>query len=714
MVDDEALIRPVHILEGGDGDRPGTVPGGGGKRHGRGEGEGIVGQAEKRRHRHDPGRGGAQCHRVGGPAAFGNVEGERGNLHAGPAQRDGHSKPAPGTGDVVGPLGHADQGGRANREGRRRGRAKGAADTLPRRNAGHARDAAAGRPGDGDGQRGGLRNGHPCPGALPLQAHAQGERAAVVAVQGQLGELTHPVEQPVGQGGETIAGQIQRRQRRACPGEDVRGQGGETIAGQIQSQQRIQAEKVLALEHRDARAGEVQRDNPSQVGAGDGRAVAAGRRLEGATHALGAGADRARDLDGEGKAGGATERVPVGDDPVVGDGGGAARGGAGEGAGVEVDGQAIGQAPVERVDDAATAANGRRQGEGGNGNADAVDLRGDGGPAEKGHGAEPVGNRDDDAGERGEGTVAADAVADGDDVGDGVLVLGGTDGDGLNTVPRARGKDQRRGEPKHIVGGDRRGDGDNAGGNGAQPDGIGGVAAFGNGEAVGGDDPARVGRHGGQLEPRPGVVVIVGRLGEADEGGVAELDGQGDKVAQAERPAGAPARLNGGGAGGDTGDGPGQGDGTGGRGPDARLEPTAAPQLGLDEQTEGTARVAVEADAVHQVQAVKQSGGQGLKLVVVKRQGGQGTGAGEEVGGQVGQSVAAQVEAGQGGLGVEEVTGEGLDPVVVQLQAPQGSQRGEEVFGQGDEAIVAQHQGGQGTQILKDAGRQGGDPGVGQ
>ena len=305
-------------------------------------------------------------------------------------------------------------------------------------------------------------------------------------------------------------------------------------------------------------------------------------------------------------------------------------------------------------------------------------------------------------------------MADGGGVGVDVRVLDRTDGDGLVTVPDARGKDQRRGEPETAGEWDRRGHGHDAGGDGAQSDGVDGAGAFGNGEAVGAEHPARVGRHGNQPDPRPGAGVIVGRLGDADEPGVAELGDPGDEVAQAERPADALARLNGGVAGEDAGEVPGQRDGTGGGLPDVRLELAAVSQLGVDGQTEGAARVAVEADAVHQIQAIKQSGGQGLKLVVVKRQRGQGTRPGEEVGRQGGQSVVAQVETGQRGQGVEDVPWEGLEPVVCQIQGHQGGQRGEEVFGQGGEAIATQHQRGQGAQILKNAGRQGGQRGVGQ
>ena len=262
------------------------------------------------------------------------------------------------------------------------------------------------------------------------------------------------------------------------------------------------------------------------MGRGDVRAGDTGGGDDGVAYRRETGTDRGENLDGEEEAVG----VGIGVGGHQGEDGGRDAGGrdAAEDTGVAVQGQPVGQRADNGVAEGAVATGSRRQGEGRDGGTGNVApwRHGDG---EDGYGVGVIVEAGDgEVGNISGMGIAGDGVADGDGVGGTVIVLAGTEGDGLGSRP-VDGDEEERGGGEGMGRVNDGRDPDGLGGGGGQRDGVGGHAAFGDGEGGRVEDDPWPGRHA-QLEAVEAVSAAqavagqVGALVDTGEAGIAEHD----------------------------------------------------------------------------------------------------------------------------------------------------------------------------------------------
>ena len=427
VVDDSRPGQTVGVHRGGDGDGLPHIPVRGGETQGTGDGHGTS-LLHVRRHRHVAGGDGVQPHGVRDLPAFLNGEGDR-NHHPGPARHDADGKAAEKAGAVRRIInlanGIASERGLTEREGcrRRHGRAEHLAETPARRDGGTARVPGGRSPGDHEVKRGGLPETRLRPAVAPLgHIKRQHDRIVGVAVQTQLSQESHTIEQPLGQGAEPVVAQIQGAQlghpgkeargdranlvvaekhgqnRRppqpvhessgqggqrivpqvqegqfVQPGEEVFGQGGKPRVAQKQQVQLEEAGEVATLQSANVPAIQVNPVHPAQVGRGQLRAVVRGHGLHnGITHQRVAATDVGR-LHGQGERETGGVAVEVGGDQGVGAHRRECRR-AGYRAGGRRETQPGGQHALQRVDQRPVAAGDGRQNQGINGGARRVDT----------------------------------------------------------------------------------------------------------------------------------------------------------------------------------------------------------------------------------------------------------------------------------------------------------------------------------------------------
>ena len=246
MTDGGGFVHAVvSILVRRDGHRLGDVPACGGKGQRPGDGDPVDG-AEVGPHRDGATGIGGQPHGVGGGVVFQHSEGGGDDGHFGSGQRGRQLESGIVAHPVSGVFEHAGEPRTVEHDGHGGCREwpEHVADALAHRDGrgSRARPLVKARGGDRPDHRDFQRGGFPDTDQelairLPLKHQGQGERAAGVAAQVELGQSPQPVEHPHGQGRELIGGQHQHVQR-AKPGKEVPGEGGELIAGHHQDLQR--------------------------------------------------------------------------------------------------------------------------------------------------------------------------------------------------------------------------------------------------------------------------------------------------------------------------------------------------------------------------------------------------------------------------------------------------------------------------------------------
>ena len=114
------VVHMVGVPGRRDGDGPGGVPSGGGKGQGRGDGDVASIGTDDRRHRHVAAGGRVQPHGVDRGAALGHDDGGGGENHPGPGRPERQLEAGIEVPVVAGVLGHADEPGSTEHDGRRR------------------------------------------------------------------------------------------------------------------------------------------------------------------------------------------------------------------------------------------------------------------------------------------------------------------------------------------------------------------------------------------------------------------------------------------------------------------------------------------------------------------------------------------------------------------------------------------------------------------